>query len=132
MGRLGKEAGARALPCVSIIGTRLPVEYMANGMAFWPLKGLVGDGDWVVGVISATPTALMRPPSAEKMRLTSNPGVFVGMPLKSRQEIWSRVTEVCETGLGAGGGAWFVFTPASDAAEKAWGSCLGEMASESR
>ena len=34
VGRLGKEAGGRLLPCVCIIGTRLPVEYMANGMAF--------------------------------------------------------------------------------------------------
>jgi hypothetical protein len=93
--RLGKGAGGWLLLCVGIIGTRLPVEYMANGVAFWPAKGWIGDDDWVVGLISAPPTALMRPPSAEKMRLRSSPGVFVGMPLKSRQEIWSRVTEVC-------------------------------------
>lgn len=118
--------------CVGIMGTRLPVEYMANGMAFWPVNGLAGDGDWVVGVMSPTSVALMRPASAEKMWLTSNPGVFVGMPLKSRQEIWSRVTEACDAVFVTGGGVWSVFTVAAEAVGKDWGSCLGDMASESR
>jgi hypothetical protein len=56
------------------------------------------------------------PPSAEKTWLTSKPGVFVGVPLKSRQEIWSSVTEFSEEGLGVGMKEWLMFAPASGGA----------------
>jgi hypothetical protein len=68
---------------------RFPVEYMANGMAFWVPRGLmasVGAGG-SAGVSILIPRAPRIPPSLEKMWLMSNPGVFVGMPLKSRHEI---------------------------------------------
>ena len=96
------------MPCGGIIGTRLPVEYILNGIAFGLVKGFVeGDGGGIAKDMSATPTELMRPPSVEKMRFTSNPGVLVGMPLKSRQEIWSSVIDGSGVGVGEGGRAWF-------------------------
>jgi hypothetical protein len=64
----------------------LPVEYMVKGMALCVLSGL-RDGTGIELPALPRPRPPMMPPSAEKMRLRSNPGVLVGTPLKSRQEI---------------------------------------------
>ena len=78
------------------------------------------------------PTLPMMPPSIEKTWPRSNPGVFVGVPLKSRQEIWSSVTEFSEEVLGAGKEESLMLALASGGARQTCGSCLGEMASECR
>jgi hypothetical protein len=68
---------------------RFPVEYMANGMAFWVIRGLIVSAGAGGGtdVLIPIPRAPRIPPSLEKMWLMSNPGVFIGTPLKSRHEI---------------------------------------------
>jgi hypothetical protein len=111
---------------------------MVKGIALWLVRGLKGGGaEAGIGrglelVSSPTQRPLRIPPSAEKTRLTSKPGVLVGTPLKSRHDIWSRVTVGCDEALGPEPMGWSrVISPPDDDGSTC-GSCLGEMGSECR
>ena len=121
--RLEKAAGVWGIPCICAIGTKLPVEYMAKGMAFWDLNTLAAD---VAVPAVFIPRPPMMPPSETKTRLASNPGVLVGTPLTSRQEISPIVTEFCDGGAGVGaarGTGLVVLTRTSGGGETVCGSC---------
>lgn len=70
-----------------------PVEYMANGIALCALK--LGNGGGGGGIefkaLFEGPMPAMKPWSeVDAIGLAWEGGLLVGMPLKSRQGIWSR------------------------------------------
>jgi hypothetical protein len=133
-----KDAGSGLMQCC-ICGnvTIFPVEYIVNGIAlglFMGLKGGMAGPRGGAGTASEPrmlpiPGPLMILPSAGKIWPSSNPGVFVGTPLTSRQEIWSSVTEFCDGASGVGATGWF-WASAPREEGRACGSCFGDTASE--
>lgn len=117
-----------------------PAEHIVNGME------LCGPWSGAIALVALPPLIPPKmPPSPLKIRPASKPGLFVGIPLKPRHEIWSRAIKFSGTGdavvvivavvvvVAMLCTASVTLAPVPGGGDgTARGICFGEMASETR